>query len=163
MIPLDPPLRRIVRLNGVVDDTTWRRILEWVPETAKAQVDFAHGILELQPHSLPAMDILARHAGSEFEHAAIVREAVRIGQRLWAPHLTGEADEPEWGTNPETRPFLAFVVAYAEILVAEGNQDEASQCLGLLLKLDPNDSIGAINALEKAGLVQPAVPGMRMT
>lgn len=163
MIPSDPPLRRIIRLDGAIDDTTWRRIPEWIPEAAEAQVHYAHGLLDLQPHSLPAMDILARNAGADFEYAAIVREAVRVGQRLWSPQLTGESDAPEWGTDPETRPFLSFVTAYAEILVAEGNQKEAIQCLGLLLQMDPNDSIGAIETLEKAGLVQPSAPGMRMT
>lgn len=162
MLPLDPPLRRSRNPGRPIETGAWRHFSSWVPKGEERQVDYADALLDLQPHNLFAMGLLAVHARNAFEQAAILREAVRVGQRLWAPELSGSAPAPDWGGSQETLPFLTTVLSYAMVLMREGNQKEASQCLGFLLKLDPDDRVDAVRTMEEAGLILPTTSGPRM-
>lgn len=163
MLPLDPPLRRTNRIGGAPDPTAWRLFEDTTPPADQDQADHARDILDFQPENLLAMAMLAHDARSVFEHMAIVREAVRIGQRLWAPQLSGLVAAPDWGESRDAMPFLTCVLTYSKNLVQEGNRDEAIQCLRFLLKLDPSDRLGAVDKLAEEGLVLAAETGLRMS
>jgi len=109
------------------------------------------------------MAMLAHDAKSVFEHTAIVREPVRIDQRLWAPQLSGLAAAPDWGGSPDAMPFLTCVLTYSKSLLDEGSRDEAVQCLRFLLKLAPSDRLGAVDKPAEDGLMLTAETGRRMS
>ena len=55
---------------------------------------------------------------------------------------------------------MAGVLAYGVCLMKDGHRDEAAECLRFLTRLDPADSIGAVEVMAAVGVVGPgASPG----
>jgi hypothetical protein len=159
MLPLNPPLTRGASPTFVSPE---RRLDEHEleafdsdPNNRKAQLYFARHLLERDPENIWAMMVVARHSETGVEYLALLREAVRVGLRLWAPELTQNAPKRDWGSDRDAAPFLAAVITYGMALMEEGHRDEAAQCLRFLLRLDPEDRIGAVASMEEVGLVRP--------
>ena len=164
MLPLDPPLSRGARPGWMnrdrpFDDAALARF-DRNPESPAARARFARHLVQRDPENVWALMILAGDARSAVERMALLREAVRVGLRGWAPHLSGRLPAPDWGSDPDAAPFMAGVLAYGVCLMKDGHRDEAAECLRFLTRLDPADSIGAVEVMAAVGVVGPgASPG----
>jgi len=164
MLPIDPPLTR-----GASPEWRHERVasgpeieaLRSDPDDHSVQTDLARSLLERDPENLWAMAVLARGAESDFEALVMLREAVRVGLRLWASALDGSNTAPDWAANLDARVFTGLVRLYGLALMDIGFAAEAPECLAFLLRLDPADQEGATAAFADAGLVAPA-SAMRM-
>jgi hypothetical protein len=157
MLPLDPPLSRDARPTRVnpsrrYDNAEFKAFCR-NSDSPGAQLRFARHLLGRDPENIWAMMILARHTETITEYMALLREAVRVGLRLWSPQLAGRIAAPCWGTDRDAAPFLGAVLAYGMALMEEGSRDEAAQCLRFLLRLDPEDHLGAVACMTDVGLV----------
>ena len=157
MLPLDPPLSRGARPGWVntdrpIDDAEFQE-LDGDPDNPEVQARFARHLLEHDPENIWAMITLSENAQSEVERIVILREAVRVGLRLWSDQIAGRLPAPDWGQDRETMPFTGAVLGYGLALMETGHRDEAAACLRFLLRLDPADNVGAVEALSGAGLV----------
>ncbi|MFC0406984.1 hypothetical protein [Roseomonas elaeocarpi] len=144
MLPLDPPLSPVaVRgernpLSGL--DPVQRAALRSDRRDPEVRGRFARHLLETNPDSILGRMILAELAPTPAETEALLRDAVRIGQRLWGPELTDEVPV-RWFDDPETRVFMAAVSAYGRTLNRRGLEREARECADFLLALDPADRL----------------------
>ncbi|HLZ66714.1 MAG TPA: hypothetical protein VKQ29_10825 [Aliidongia sp.] len=105
--------------------------------------------------NIEAYTVLAEHAQSVGERVALLREAVRIGNRLWAPVLEG-SETVDWWRDLGTRPFMRAILAYGQALAEMDMPEHAEQCFKALLVMQPSDSLGAAAELSK-----PSGPGPR--
>jgi len=96
----------------------------------REQVDAARDVLKLDAANLEAYVVLAGHAETTAEALALLREAIRIGNRRWAPG--DEADDVAWWRDAETRPFMRAILAYGNVLAEAGLRDEAADCFRAL-------------------------------
>ena len=167
MLPIDPPLAK-ARLKGsacgpyVASDLA-DHVADLVDdmfdaEGKTAQVKAARMVLAYDRENIDAHLVLAEHAGSMAESIALLREAVRIGNHVWAPTLKG-SQRVEWWGEPGTRPFMRAIMAYGQALADHGQPDQAKLCFKALLKMQPEDSLDARGELEK--LRRPSGPRPR--
>lgn len=160
MLPLDPPLTRGAEPGWINHDRMFSEgeleALREDPDDPDRQTEFARRLLERDPENLWAMAILARDAATDFEEIVLLREAVRVGLKLWAPALEARRPEPDWVRDKDARLFTGLVRAYGLALSGAGHRSEAAQCLAFLLRLDPEDSQDAICAFEVVGVVANA-------
>lgn len=155
MLPLDPPLTAGARPTWMNPDRPFddeaHAAFALDPEDPARQSEFARHLLERDPENVWAMTVLATNAESLTERLAMLREALRVGVRLWRPELSGRAPAPDWGADPDSRTFLAAIVAYAVSLADAGHRTEAMDTLILVLELDPLDRIGAAETMRRRG------------
>lgn len=160
MLPLDPPLTIGAEPGWINGNRMFSygelEALREDPEDPGRQSAFARRLLERDPENLWAMAILARDAATDFEEVVLLREAVRVGLKLWAPALEGRRSEPDWAVDRDARIFTGIVRAYGLALAASGHATEAGECLAFLLRLDPEDSQQAVSSFELVGVVAPA-------
>ena len=158
MLPsLDPPLTRGARAlwmnpDRPFDDEEIDR-LGADPDDGGRQERFARHVLDRDPENIWAIMVLAERAETMVERIVLVREAVRVGLRLWGPSLAGRAPEPDWTDDRVARLFTGAVLAYGVALMEAGHRAEAAGCLAFLLEVDPGDAIGAVEAFSEVGLV----------
>ena len=169
MLPLNPPLTDGARPSLTNPARPYAeeafQAFDRSSGDAASRIHFARHVLERDPENLWAMSTVAAGAATEVEGMALLREAVRVGLRLWAPALRGSQPAPDWGRDEDTIPFLGCVLAYGLALHEMAHHGEAAQCLRFLLKLDPLDSLGAERIMASAGVqteVGTAPGGRRM-
>ncbi len=163
MLPLDPPLTRGARPGWINPGRMFSdgelKDLQASPDSPNHQSEFARRLLERDPENLWAMAVLARNAATGFEELVLLREAARVGSKLWAPHLEGRLPAPDWVRDRAPRLFTGIVRAYGLALMGAGHGTEAAECLAFLLRLDPNDHQDAVRAFQGVGVVAPPSPG----
>lgn len=142
MLPLDPPLApdaiRTERhpLRHLSDDE--RQAMTGARHDPVAKLRFGRHLLTTNSDTILGRMLVAEAAPTAVETEALLRDAVRIGLRLWSPELTGGAPVL-WYDDADTRLFMAAVSAYGRTLRLRGLEDEARKCADFLLGLDPAD------------------------
>jgi len=161
MLPLDPsltpdavrterhPLRRLPEHE--------RRAMATSRQDPEARLEFGRRLLGGNPDSILGRMLVAEAAPTGAETEALLRDAVRIGLRIWRAELAGEAPV-RWYDDPETRLFMAAVSAYGRTLYARGLESEARDCADFLLGLDPADRLDVERAIMG---VTPSDPSRR--
>jgi hypothetical protein len=146
MLPVDPPMSplslRREREPPSAGSPEDRAILRRKPDDPQALCRFARLLLAENPDSILARLILSGYAETEVETEILLRDAVRIGMRVWRAELSGEADVA-WFDDPSTRTFMQAIRSYGQTLVLRGMQVEAERCADFLLVLDPQDRLMA--------------------
>ena len=97
MLPIDPPLakpklsrtltgaRRSADIPAHISDL----VDEMFDADGASQAQLARMVLAYDRENIEAFTVLAEHAQSVAERVTLLREAVRIGNRLWTPALNG--------------------------------------------------------------------------
>lgn len=139
MLPLDPLLPYAIRterhpLRRLSEDE--RQAFAATRNDPAAMLRFGRHLLERNPDTIPGRMLVAEVAPTAIETEALLRDAVRIGLRLWHSELAGEAPV-RWYGDPDTRVFMAAVSAYGRTLRFRGLEAEARECADFLLELDP--------------------------
>ncbi len=115
------------------------------------RADIAKQALELSHNCIEAWLLLAQDAADNFEESKeYLREAVAAGDRLFADHR--EEWKGEFGTLPETRPYMQACSAYGQVLWEIGERDEAVRVFSETLELNRTDPQGIRYILLKAML-----------
>ena len=112
----------------------------WEAKTPAARRKAARKALAIDLDCLDAYVVLALEAESDAEKIALLREAVRIGDRLFAPVL--DQDEMHWWGFIGTRPFMRAQQNLGLALSDVGDYEEAEAVYRRLLALNPNDNQG---------------------
>ncbi|MFC0389705.1 hypothetical protein [Muricoccus vinaceus] len=140
MLPFDPPLTLDAvhnerhPLRQLSDDE--RQAMAAARHDPVAKLRFGRHLLTMNPDTLLGRMLVAEAAPTNVETEVMLRDAVRIGLRLWSPELSGEAPV-RWYDDPNTRLFMAVVSAYGRTLRLRGLGEEARECADFLHKLDP--------------------------
>jgi tetratricopeptide (TPR) repeat protein len=124
----------------------------WEAATPAKQVKLARKALEIDLDCIDAYILLSHHAETLGERLALLREAVRAGDRLWKPYKDVE-DMAWWGfigTRPYMRALHELGLSYEEA----GDREETQACFADLLKLNPNDNQGVRELLAHSYLMQ---------
>jgi hypothetical protein len=146
-------------LNPTVPSVRFDPLVDEMCEAEpKEQTRWARMVLAYDRENIDALIVLAEHAGSIAESIALLREAVRIGNNVWGPALKGNVDV-EWWWHSGTRPFMRAIMAYGNALAETGLPDQAALCYKALLSMQPGDSLGAGEELER---VSSATGGPRL-
>ena len=124
-------------LNSPADDLVDKA---WEARTPGQRRKLARRALKADLDCVDAYNLLALSAESRAETIALLREAVRIGERLFAPVL----DDPEmaWWGFIGTRPWMRALHHLALMLEEAGDVDEAEALYRRMLELNPSDNQG---------------------
>lgn len=112
----------------------------WEAETAVKRARLARKGLDADLDNIDGYILLSHSAKTMAETIALLREAVRVGDRLWGSLL--EDDEMEWWGFIGTRPYMRALHELGLALQEAGDRDEALAAYQRLLKLNPNDNQG---------------------
>jgi hypothetical protein len=105
---------------------------------ADAQPDIARDLLRMDPTNIEAYVTLAEHAPTWAEAVALLREAIRIGNRRWSASAN-RGVQIEWATDREAASFIAAIVLYAAQLAAAGYAEEAQEAARTASDLAPHN------------------------
>jgi hypothetical protein len=100
--------------------------------------------------------LVACGAETQVERMAILRAAIRVRLRLWAPRPAKSVPTAAWRKDRKAKPLVTALLVHGMALMEEGHRGEATKCLRFLLRLDLEDRIDAIASMEEVGLVTPA-------
>ncbi|WP_438749642.1 tetratricopeptide repeat protein [Pararhizobium sp. O133] len=118
----------------------------WDADTLAKRIKFARQALDLDLDALDAYNLLGIHAATHAERIALFREAVRIGERQFAPYIAEtagqDAEEAGWWSFIGTRPWMRAQHNLGLALLEAGDRQEAISVFQTLLKLNPNDNQG---------------------
>lgn len=131
----------------------------WEAETPAARARHARKALEADLDNIDAYTILAFEAKTTGECLALLREAVRVGDRLWAPCLDDE-DMAWWGFIG-TRPYLRAMHNLGDALIEAGDWQEAEAVFARLLALNPHDNTGARGTMARILMEKPQIGKLR--
>ena len=112
----------------------------WEADTDAKRASAARRALKKDLDNIDGYILLSHGAKTLAERIALLAEAVRVGDRLWAPLL----DEPEmeWWGFVGTRPYMRALHELALAREEAGDTDEAEALYRRLLQLNPNDNQG---------------------
>jgi len=113
----------------------------WEADSPTRRAAFARKALARDPDAIDAYVALALCVETTAERIALLREAVRIGERVWARELKRPRQSHFW-SDIDTRPFMRAMHNLALALWERGARDEAAALAERLLRLNPNDNQG---------------------
>lgn len=152
------------RLSNLADAAEVARF-KASPRATADKVRLGEHMLRRNPDRIGPYLLLAEHAPVPFVRKIYLAQAVSVGHRMWGPWLNG-GDTVDWWTDKATQPFMTALGLYGVQMAHDGVTKMATKCLKLLLKLDPADSMGAVDLFSEAGLIHPGTesptPGMSM-
>jgi tetratricopeptide (TPR) repeat protein len=131
----------------------------WEAKTQAARDRHARKALDADLDNIDAYTILAFGAKTLAERLALLREAVRVGDRLWAPCLDDE-DMAWWGFIG-TRPYLRAMHNLGDALVEAGDWQETEEIFARMLALNPNDNTGARGTMARILMEKPQIRKLR--
>lgn len=106
--------------------------------------------LEVDPDNIEA---LVAKAGYIKEDKAcrleVLKHAVRVGGRLWAPVEKEYGAEMSWWDFPGTRPYMRAIFALGEASEERGDRLTAAHCYESLVRMNARDPLGARFGLER--------------
>src|SRR5262249_54513250 len=106
---------------------------------ADRRVPPAREALALWPDCADAYVVLAEHARTRKEAAALLEQGIAAGERALGPETFQRDAGHFWGLL-ETRPYMRARMELAMALWTLGRRDEAVQHLQELLRLNPGDN-----------------------
>jgi tetratricopeptide (TPR) repeat protein len=112
----------------------------WEARTAAAQAKWARKALDADMDCIDGYVLLSHTTATDAEHLALLREAVRVGDRLWGPWI--KKKDMHWWGFIGTRPYMRAMHELGLALMEAGDFGEAETLFRLLLKLNPNDNQG---------------------
>jgi len=109
----------------------------------EASIELAMQAVQLHPHCLDALTILAQASGGRNERELIehMRNIVDTGRRNLGEKFFEENRRHFWGIL-ETRPYMRARAYLAQILLEAGQIEEATAEYEVLLDLNPKDNQG---------------------
>jgi tetratricopeptide (TPR) repeat protein len=136
--------------NSVFSESMWGPALDsdadefidkaWEAETASVQLKWARRALSIDLDSIDGYILVSQHANTQGEQLALLREAVRVGDRLWGPYL--KRKDMQWWGFVGTRPYMRAMHGLGLALMEADELAEAEVIFKTLLKLNPNDNQG---------------------
>ena len=126
--------------------------LEAMETPGRRGIALARRALELDPDCVHALIAIADR---EYEMATAIqkyREAVAAGERTLGPEIFEEDAGAFWGIS-STRPYMETRKRLADVLMANGQIDEAAEHYAELLHLNPNDNQGVRDLLAPALMI----------
>lgn len=127
------------------------------PEDPAIFARFARHVLERDPESIWARVALADDAGDPDERLRLLTEACELGWAVWRPFYKG-GRKVDWWTDEDTRPWMIALMAYGIEMARGGETAKAAATCQVLLKLDPQDRMGAEAAFTRVGVLAAAPP-----
>ncbi|MEL7469625.1 MAG: hypothetical protein AAFN27_14310 [Pseudomonadota bacterium] len=112
----------------------------WNSKAPATRRKHARKALTVDPDCIDAYVLLAHEAESDAEQVALLREAVRVGDRLYAPIL----DDPDmhWWGFIGTRPYMRAMQILGLAHEAIGDRADAEAIYRRLLDMNPGDNQG---------------------
>jgi tetratricopeptide (TPR) repeat protein len=133
----------------------------WMSEDPAEQIQLAHDALEITPDCADAYHILAlTTAETPEETIDLLRQAVAAGERALGPEVL-DSDTTDLLGNFRALPYLRATVALALTLIENESDEEATELLEHVLRVDPQDSQGARYVLLTQYLRQQNRRGVR--
>lgn len=131
----------------------------WEADSKAKRQRLARKGLDRDLDNIDAYVLLGLDASTLGERLALFREAVRVGDVLWAPYL----DDPEmaWWGFMGTRPYMRALQNLGIALMEAGDLGEAEEVLTRLLTLNPNDNQGVRAQLIWLWMAWPRVGRLR--
>lgn len=114
----------------------------WEADSPASRASFARQAVEQDPNALDAYVALSTVAETSIERLAILREAVRRGDRIWGEAAKRPEADFFWYDH-DTRPWMRAMNILALALWESDERPDAVALLDKLLRLQPNDSLGA--------------------
>lgn len=107
----------------------------------RRQLQLIRQALAESPDCADAYALLAERTASLDEKRTLYEQAVEAGARALGPSAFTDPDVAFWG-DVTTRPYMRARAALAEVLAAQGAEDEAIGHYRALLALNPGDNQG---------------------
>ena len=126
-------------LPPAVDKLLQQGVASHFNDPAAAEAAFRAAIA-LDPTALPAYRCLFKHYNRKRQFENAYQTALDWLAEA-ARQAAISADWRTWTAAP--RPVLAALKAYAFIQLRRGNRDDSAAALDVLLRLDPEDGVGA--------------------
>lgn len=119
------------------------------------QAEHARTALDADPENIEARIVLAMNAATSHEAIMLLRDAVRIGDQLWAPVATGEVEALWWEHLP-TQPYLCALHHLGVAFADTGLIEQARECFEDLLTMCPDDPLDAGKELDALSIYTPS-------
>lgn len=128
----------------------------------EASIELAMQAVQLHPHCLDALTILAQASSGRNQQELIehMRNIVDTGRRNLGEKFFEENSGHFWGIL-ETRPYMRAHAYLAQLFVEAGEADEAVKDYECLLALNPNDNQGLRYPLLGCYLESGSLDGVR--
>lgn len=151
-------------VNVAFDPAELDRYLSREPGDVVAVIRFALHVQARDPTNVRAPLTLASHSECPMERAYALDDAVRAGERFWAPNIA--RGEVRWWDDAETRLYMKALYASGALHAELGHLDVTADRVKRLLGLDPQDRIGAEDLARRTGVIPEVeaqrAPSMRM-
>lgn len=114
--------------------------------------------LEVDPDNIEALLAKAEYVKEDKAYRLeVLKRAVRVGSRLWAPVEKEYGAEMSWWDFPGTRPYMRAIFALGEASEEHGDRMTAAHCYESLIRMNAQDPLGARFGLERVRPVVGAV------
>jgi len=138
MLPLNTNLRTI----SATDDL---RLVPYHLElmavtTGEEQAQIARRVLQDDPRNIEAYCVLSEQAATWAESVALLREAVRLGNRRYSA-AAKRGKKIDWNGDREAASFIKSIVSYASLLSEAGYAKEAQIAARTALDLDHENTM----------------------
>ena len=106
--------------------------------------------LEVDPDNIEALLAKAEYIKKDKAYCLeVLKHAVRVGSRLWAPVEKEYGAEMSWWDFPGTRPYMRAIFALGEASEEHGDRMTAAHCYESLIRMNTRDPLGARFRLER--------------
>ncbi|MFL7904327.1 hypothetical protein ACJ41P_24570 [Azospirillum argentinense] len=113
--------------------------------------------LEADPDNIEALVAKAAYITSDKEYRlGVLKHAVKVGAKLWAPVEKAYGKEMSWWDFPGTRPYMRAIHALGQACEEAGDLATAKHCYESLVRMSARDPMGARFALERMPMEQGA-------
>ena len=110
----------------------------------------ANFALHVDPGCIEAHLFMGRHLKDPEQAMPHLQRAVETGDKLWEDVARREGGDMEWWGITATRPYMRAIHALGLAHREAGNEDEARECFGRLMEMNPNDNQGIRYLIEEA-------------
>ena len=133
--PADTPLKQAQQV-----------VYDAMEATGRRRVALARRALEISKDCADAWVLLAGEQNDLKKALEYARKGVAAGERALGEEYFKENEEHFW-EDVDTRPYMRALLAYADLLWAIGDRDEAIDVYQKMLRLNPNDNQGVRHVL----------------
>ncbi|GLR80256.1 hypothetical protein GCM10007856_29340 [Azospirillum oryzae] len=115
--------------------------------------------LEADPDNIEALVAKAGYITSDKEcRLEVLKRAVKVGSRLWAPVEKEYGKEMSWWDFPGTRPYMRAIYALGRACEEAVDLATAQHCYESLVRMNERDPMGARFAIERMPVAHGASP-----
>lgn len=148
-----PTTARVLRGAGICVDSPASALVDALEDLQDADVeDHARGVelaraaLRHDPGCIEALVYLADLAESPEAAVGLLRKAVAAGAFLWDP-VAALPGGLSWWWTAATRPYMRAISGLGDAYRDAGDTASAMACYERLVRMDPDDHLGARDAM----------------